>query len=263
MSAEPVEPRAWTRSKYAGIASLIFALHLGLIFWFASVPNARPRPITAPLKVKMLTERQLAELPDLSNPILFVLPSQQGFSRGAWLAVTPMRQEAAEWDGPTQMLPFPSTQPTEELADMVRGNLIRPLEPSSAIVSMPGAVDFYHTNLAVTESSLSVEGPLRSRRMLSASELQSQSAPVILGNSVVQIVVDSEGRLDSPPILLEKSGSELADTQAIRFANTVRFEPVRRQPGKPPDLRPSVGRVVFHWHTVIGPPATNAPPVNH
>jgi len=64
--------------------------------------------------------------------------------------------------------------------------------------------------------------------------------------------------------LLSESGLPQADQLALSRARGARFEPLDRNPAKPPadplaDL--SRGRMVFHWRTVP-PPGSNAPPVS-
>jgi len=91
-----------------------------------------------------------------------------------------------------------------------------------------------------------------------------------LANSVVQVVVDAEGRPISATLYPDDSGPgprtfgsglKEADEQALALAKAARFNPMTG--GGPdrvtsPTAQLTWGRMIFQWHTL--PVATNAPP---
>jgi TonB family protein len=64
----------------------------------------------------------------------------------------------------------------------------------------------------------------------------------------VQMLVDAAGNVVSVA-LIEASGLELADSNALAIARAARFAPSSRL---------TVGQMIFNWRTVP-PPATNSP----
>src|ERR1019366_6257464 len=79
--------------------------------------------------------------------------------------------------------------------------------------------------ISTARSTLRLEWDQAPRRLLTPLELRSQENPEILTNSVVQIVVDADGR-PAFVTLLSGSGSKAADQQALEHANAARFEPL-------------------------------------
>ena len=66
------------------------------------------------------------------------------------------------------------------------------------------------------------------RRLVQPIELPPWPYQDLLTNSVVQMVVDAEGRPASVPVLLSSSGCPAADEYALEQAQAARFEPVSR-----------------------------------
>jgi len=75
----------------------------------------------------------------------------------------------------------------------------------------------------------------------------------VLAPSVVQAVVDAAGNAVSLVLLPPGSGSDDADRRALELARTARFAPASQL---------TIGRLIFHWHTVPLPD-TNAPAITN
>jgi TonB family protein len=97
-------------------------------------------------------------------------------------------------------------------------------------------------------STLQITGDLAQRRLLAEINLPSLPGNDVLRPGKVQALVDAAGSVISVA-LLESSGLELADSNALATARSARFAPASRL---------TVGQMIFNWRTVP-PPATNAP----
>ncbi len=62
----------------------------------------------------------------------------------------------------------------------------------------------------------------------------------VIPPSRVQLLVDQNGNIDSA-VLLESSGDDAADQQALGLARALRFAPADK---------PMFGEIIFNWHTV-------------
>jgi TonB family protein len=89
--------------------------------------------------------------------------------------------------------------------------------------------------------------------LITPIELPRERYTDLLADSVVQIVVDSEGRPISVPVLLSSSGSPTADQDAMRLARIARFNAIANGgPGRVanPLAHLTWGRMIFQWQTL-------------
>jgi len=117
--------------------------------------------------------------------------------------------------------------------------------------------------LSPEQSRLRVEGGLAGRRLLATLDLPAWQHSDVLTNTIVQVLVNAEGRPVSVTLLPPGSGLTTADDHALAQARTARFEPASAggqegQPLPPPLAHLAWGSLVFEWHTLPLPP-TNAP----
>jgi hypothetical protein len=263
MTSALAEKPPWPLRRWGAMIALIFGGQLGLIFWLGSTEPLRPRLTTAALDLQLAGQAS-AELQALNDPTLFILPHPQGFSGPVWLRIQTPVFRSFEWSAPDNQLVLPLDQlgaafnPLVEKSDFTGLQLPAQAEPALTLPDLPPLA-----GLAV-RSVLELEGGLAQRRLLTPLELKSWSHPDILASSVVQVIVDAEGRPVSPPTLLSISGSAEADQAALKLARTARFEPVgcNQADGAPnPTAQLSWGKMIFRWHTVPMPPAST-PAVN-
>ena len=262
MIAASAEPRKWEPRRWLLVVVLIALLQTGLIFWLGARNLGRAHLANSGPRVYMPPD-QRSELSGGDDPTLFVLASRHGFSGPAWLGVSPMENTLPDWTEP----PLPLTRPVWEFGGTLRKfiatNLPAPLEVAGKPAPQMDAVELYLVpDLTSAESTLSIEGQLSDRPLLSQFKLKSwPAADIILTNSVVLAAVNQNGDVFSA-VLLSKSGSKDADDNALNLAKSARFQPVRRSDPLGPDASRSTlnwGRLVFHWQT-IALPATNAIP---
>jgi outer membrane biosynthesis protein TonB len=120
--------------------------------------------------------------------------------------------------------------------------------------------EFVPTNApAVTRSQVRFEGEVARRSLLSPLTLPPQTNSDVLTNTVVQVLVDAGGDVQSRA-LLSSSGSSEADGVGLRLAANARFELVApaAETGNP-FSRVTWGKMIFQWQTVPRP-ATNGFP---
>ncbi len=264
MIAMEVESPTWSRRRWLAVIALALMLHVGLILWLGERKAVTPRP---PVKgpAMYLPADQTADLPGLSDPTLFVLANRHGFSGTAWLNVPLMEYRLKEWTEP-EPLPAPAPELGQTLNEFVRGNFSQPFEVARK--PEPQLDTMQYTPPAIpgaTQSTLTIDGELTSRPLLSIFKLDSWPAAQILTNSDVLVAVNPEGTVFSAVLMAkcgpkDDSGASAADASALELAKSARFQPLRwNGPGQPaaPAGRLTWGRLVFHWCT-SAPSATNA-----
>jgi hypothetical protein len=258
MTSAPAEPQPWPLRRWGALIALIFGVQLGLIFWLSSAAPIRQAPAAAGLSLN-LAGPDFAELRALNDPTLFALPHPQGFSGPVWLTMPARTFHSYEWSAPTNRLLLALDQLGTVFSRLVEASDFTapqlPVQPPAA----PTLPDLPPQTLLTGDSTQQLEGGLAQRRLLAPPELKSWPNPDVLTSSVVQVFVDDEGRLVSPPTLLSRSGSDEADADALKQARAARFEPVNREPveGVPsPMVHLTWGRMIFRWHTIPAPPAS-------
>jgi TonB family protein len=238
---------------------LIFGVQLALIFWLGDTTLVHPRPIAPGLTLKLAGSAS-AELLALHDPTLFALPHKQGVSAPAWLQTPQPEFHSFAWPEPTNH-PHLAIDPLgAAFNQFVETDSFNPLPlpakplPELTLPELPPLA------ISAAPSTLRLEWNQAPRRLRTPLDLRSQENPEILTNTVVQVVVDAEGR-PTFVTLLSGSGSKTADQQALEQANAAEFEPLDRNPAGTP-LSPAAlltwGRMIFQWHTLPLRP-TNAP----
>jgi hypothetical protein len=263
MTAASVEPQPWGRRRWLAGVLAILAGQLGFIFWLGAPRPAALASVNFGPKV-YLPANPREEWPGLDNPALFVLPNRHGFSGAAWVQFQTPGYDPQNWTEPPRPLPLAIAQLGGSLAEYARTNLASTFELVPKPEPQFEAV-VPDENLGVARSTLTVEGELAKRPLLSKFQLPSWPGTEILTNSEVLVGVDRRGNVLSSVLVETKgSGSKEADAAALKLAASARFKPLRwTGPGQLPDAenRLSWGRLIFHWNT-IPMPATNAPAGN-
>jgi hypothetical protein len=260
MSTAADAPRLRPRGRWLGAVAAVFLAQVALIFWFNNRPPSRPRTASA-APVLRLAAAPSSELLELTDPALFGLPHQQGFSGPAWLRIKREPLQGFKWSEPTNSpLPLPAPALGGAFAEFMATNHFisaeLPFKPEPALgkaeappLAVPG------------ESTLRLEGGLAEWRLRTALALPSwpphtNSAQELdlVTKSVVQVVVDAKGKPVSVT-LLSSSSLPAADQFALEQARLSRFDPVEQASPRSPSAFPGLawGRMVFEWHTVPQP----------
>ncbi len=262
MSGPTDDVRRWSPLRWLMTLMVIFGGQAAIFLWLGSrakPPAAPPLPRAPSVQVSAAPAGEPAVLDD---PTLLVRPTPRGFS-SVWLNTNEIKRDPAEWSGQTN------------------ARLDRPVRPLLGQISALAAADSNYSFSVVeiprpapqpapiipeadfTESTISIHGDLEKRTLLSQPTLRPQFADAALSNTVVQVDVDAEGNVFTPPVVLPggSSGSVDTDNYAQQVARSLRFNPLPRQgrPGATGRGGLTEGTVLFHWHTEAAP-ATNLPP---
>ncbi len=260
MTSAAVEPRSWSPLRRAVIATCLLAVQAG----FSTGLPARPAclrvrvPWGWPSSCRTATRRTY---PDPSIRSSWSARMRTVFPAGPGFKSRPSRN-LQESNPP----PFLLQPQTDRLGAIITQTLSNDLSPHFEVATMPGPrfddMTYSPNPVApVLESTLTIEGKLAGRPLLSRPVLKLQPADTILSNSDVLVVVDAGGRVFAPPVLaaMGPAGTTssadpqaLADADALALAADLLFQPLARVPGqsRPDSASLTPGRLVFHWQTI-------------
>ena len=258
---QPPEPPRWSRTRWWSMLALVFTFQLALIFWLgargpvyvsrtARVPNLR---IAGPAFDELLA---------LTDPTLFALPHQQGFAGPAWLTIPRIGGNPFVWSDSPSWLPLPVEQLGAVFRDYITSNQFGLQAARSPRLPEFSAPELANWPELPRSSAVRFTGDLARLALITPPvTLSSWTNSEVLTNSVVQLLVGSDGRPVSVT-LLSTSGSKEADQSALTAAIESRFQPPQgRRGGKPSSAALAWGQMIFEWHTVPppSPTATNNP----
>jgi hypothetical protein len=254
-TAEHAQPNHWSLGWWV-FAGFILAAQVGLIFWLSDPAPLRQRePNFAP--TLQLSKAHCPEWLKLNDPTLLALPHVESFSGPAWLKIVPRKVAFFEWyEEPLWLKPDPSSfvakLPMVEPATSEAAWQIPAFTPAPMLPEVPRAP-------LLMDSALRVDGELAGRRLLNATELPAWPAQAtsssdleLLGNTVIQVVVDGRG-IPISATVLQRSGHKPADDFALARSLAARFEPLPESPHQDQATLVSEltwGRLTFEWKTV-------------
>jgi TonB family protein len=249
MMTAPASSRSWPLRRWLAFIAVILLGQFACIFWLNGKRFTAPQVVPIVPRVYVPAGSR-AELPDVSSPTLFVFANRRGFSGPAWLNIPSQQFDSPPWSEPPRPLALPAEELGGELAEFVRTNAAGAFELTPPPAPPP---DFAFTddNAGAAQSTLTLEGGLANRQLMSQFKLASQPASDILTNSEVLAGVDAQGGVFSA-VLLKSCGSKEADETAVKLAGTAQFQPARwAGPGisNPAAEKLTWGEMVFHWHT--------------
>ncbi len=254
--AEAVLAPTWPRRRWLVLMALVFGGQLGLILWLGSRGPALAR-VSEPGAEIRLTGDALSEVVELLDPTLFALPKSRGFAGEAWLTSPPQQFYPFVWSEPPRWLALTADQLGTTLACLTASNQVDfPQLPQPPQPVLSGAT-LLPLPTPPTPGAVRVYGPLSRRKLLTAIETPAWTNEDLLTNTVLQVVIDPDGRpLSVTPV--SSSGFGPADEYAYREGRRARFEPFLNQPNVSSGFTP--GAMVFEWQTVPAP-GTNKPAV--
>jgi hypothetical protein len=255
MSGSP-QPLRWPLRRWATTILIVFAGQLGFIFWLSASSQSRTHPVIAPPPDVYLASSRSNLVLALNDTTLFALPHRQTFSGQAWLTLPNLTFESFLWTENGSNVWFELNR--EELGSAFRKTLENEFVSTPARVAPAGerrrlpelaAADLFPTN-----STLTLGRDLAQRRLKGTFTLRSKAHTDILTNSVVQVLVDAEGRTVSCTLLPPGCGLNEADQEAVALARAARFQSVRPEgPNHPriPTEGLTLGQMIFQWHTLL------------
>ena len=252
---------SWSRWRWLSWVTVIFAVQVALIFLLS---DRKPVSVRQPSAVPELSLTTLSsELLELDDPTLFALPHANGFSGAAWMQSPRVEAAPLRWTEPPQWLSMPAGQFASAFVDFMQTNRFPrfslELKPAPQLIKLERSPTRASPAAA---SSVRVEGNLTGRAIANPPVLAAQPAADMLANTVVQVIVDSDGKVFSAILLPPGSGAKDVDQSALNIAKSTRFKPL-----PPETLNASEstgwtrGRMIFQWRSEPVT-QTNLPPAN-
>jgi len=245
--APALAPRggSWSNRKLVCLIALAFAAHVTLIFIFGSKNQIQPRA------VKNVPQFRLADKADeliaLGNPVLFVLPNPRDFAAAIWLKIPDVPPPPVQWtEEPRWLQPVvqnPGAALNQFLQTNDTGGVQFNFKPPPQFASPDTPVE----SALPENSTIQILGDLAQRKLLAPPALPSLPVNDVIAPSKVQVVVDPAGNVFSSVLLpsenpVEALGrAEIGDSNALAIARSLRFAPA---------AAPTLGEIIFNWHTV-------------
>jgi TonB family protein len=247
-AAPKLPGEGWSRQRGLTFVALIFAAEVAIIFALGEKQFPPPRAVA---NVPQLTlADSSSELNALDDPTLFALPHANDFASAVWGQMPVAPRPSFRSTEPPLPPPLAAENLGAVFARFMQTNQFAALpldfkpEPKLSEPVLPPPPVF------ADASTLQIEGDLAQRKLLTPENLSSWPWADVIAPGKVQVLVDKAGNVVNA-VLLEASGPEFADTNALALARRLRFAPAPR---------PTFGQLIFNWRTVP-PPATNSPAV--
>jgi hypothetical protein len=237
---------SWGLRGWIGVVGFIFILQLVFIFWLGERPRIRTQSAGNPF-VWRKAGPAWDEIIALHDPTLFLLPHLQGFSGQAWMRTPGLPAASFFWTEPPRLLTLSDRELGHTFNRFVATNNWRPfrtLQFPDPTINLPEPTKRVVLPAA---SSLRIEGPLATRSLATKPQLRSWSHSDILTNSVVQLVIDEQGRPVTPGTLLVSSGLPDADRYALEQVRMTRFNPLKESVTNSPANGLTWGLLIFEW----------------
>jgi len=263
MTSAAIEPTFWTWRRWCFLIALTFCLQIGLIFLLGDKTPPRVRPPSPAPKLAVLGNPS-SEMIALTDPTLFALPHQVGFSGPAWMRTPPVPARSFEWTEEPRWLILPVEELGRLPSALPDTNHAELLATFLSFEPEPSPPEPIFTTSFRQKSEFRLGEGLERRRLKTAFKLPSWPHSDFLTNTVVKLFVNGDGIPVSVPVLLSSSGLKAVDDYALAQASAARFESIINEgPGRAanPLVNSTWGTIIFEWHT-LPLSATNAGPIN-
>ena len=244
---EPARPpgEGWSGTRWVAILLMAFTAQVGFIMTFAEKKAARPLPVTNVPKLTLADGSD--ELLALDNPTLFALPQQRDFPDDSGLQPNEVKSPSFRWTEPPRWLPLSETGLGAAVGEFLLTNSFAKLaldfKPSPEL-SVPGLP---LEPVLAQNSTMHVEGELAHRVLPFEMSLTNWPYADVLAPCAVQVLVNPAGIVISAVVLPPENGLaagghyDAADQRALELARVLSFKPAPQ---------PTVGKIIFNWHTV-------------
>jgi hypothetical protein len=270
MNASTAGPsvQKWTWMRWFAVVAIVFVGHVLLIFIFGA---HKPVPTLAVKNVPMLAlvGESSAGWVSLKNATLYALPDRSGFAGVMWMRIPPPGFVKQNWTEDPRWLAATDSLPVNQLgADFhhfVQTNHFAKAPLEFYVPPVPVAPATSAQLPFAQGSTLQIEGTLAKRGLLGTMKLPSWPFSDAIAPSVVQVVVDAEGRVISAVLLPPQNYSETpyleappvrdseADERALQLARSARFTPLAsgaESIESSPATHLSMGMLIFNWQAV-------------
>lgn len=259
MTALTIEPRLWTWRRWCLLIAATFSVQLGLIFSLSDKSPRRVRP-PSPAPKLAIVGNSSSEMIALTDPTLFALPHQVGFSGPAWMKIPPVPSRSFEWTEQPHWLRLATEQLGTFAASLPEADQAELLSTFVSFEPEPTAPEPVFAGSFRQRSKFRLGEGLEMRQLNTVLNLPSWPHSDFLTNTVVKLFINGDGVPVSIPVLLSSSGLKAADDYALAQASGTRFEPIRNDgPNRSaiPLANSTWGTMIFEWHT-LPLSATNA-----
>ncbi|MDB6058039.1 MAG: hypothetical protein JWO95_1883 [Verrucomicrobiales bacterium] len=235
----------WPLGRWLVLICGLLIFQLGFAYLVADRPIGRAgrkeQHIVARTVPGTLSEERLSQTFFTSDPLLFPLASQHGFSGLGWMTVNRTAYQFPEEIEPPNWL----TLRNENLGRVV------PAQPKPELPFQVGQQStpqtealpvFVSAVVPRTNSLVRVEGDLRDRAVGLPIKMPARPSDKVLKNSVVDIAVNGAGEVVARRLVSPGSGSDTADADALKHAKLLRFRPLNA-------IGTIWGQAIFEWET--------------
>jgi hypothetical protein len=259
MTSLSADPPLWTWRRWCLFIAATLCVQLGLIFLLGDRSPSRSR-LPSPAPKLSLMEDASSELIALTDPTLFALPHQLGFSGPAWMRTPKLPSHSFEWTEEPSWLGLPIEPPGNISAAYSNTYQTELLTALALFEPEPTAPDPVFALSLRQKSEFHLGEGLEKRRLKAIPKLPAWPHSEILTNTIVKLFINGDGVPVSTPILLSQSGLKAADDFALAQASAARFEPIINEgPNRStsPLANATWGTMIFEWQT-LPLSATNA-----
>jgi TonB family protein len=241
----PAAGSGW--KKFSLFVALAFVVQLTLVFLLGAKKNAAPRAVNN-VPVFQLAGNG-SELVWLTDPTLFVLPQPEDFAAAGWPPPPAVTNLLFRYTEAPSFLASPAVSSLgAAFKTFMRTNQVAPFQPGFKPEPQLFMPEMAIESLLPQISTWHLAGEIAGRQILNTFSAPTLAVNDVIAPSRVQLLVDTDGTVASA-VLLESSGYDAADQQALELARTLRFAPADRL---------MFGEIDFNWHTVPVT-TTNAP----
>ncbi len=243
LRAEPAPADGWGWKKFLLILALVFAAHLAFVFLLGAKKTAAAR-VAANVPVFRLADNR-SELVRLTDPTLFALPHSEDFVPVAW-SHPAADTNSFHYTEPPSFLPLAVADLGATFRVFMQTNRLAVTQlnfkPPPQLVAPSANLE----SVLPQNSTWQLAGEIARRKILKPFTAPTLAFNDILSPSRVQLLVEPDGNVISA-VLLETSGYDHADQQALELARALRFAPADKL---------MFGEILFNWHTVpvVSPP---------
>ena len=255
-ASAPLEPRAWTRRRWALMIALVLLAHFIAVLVFGAKQALGVRPVTRVFTLQLA--RANDELIALNDPTLFALPHANDFAPFNRLEAMNLTPPVFRWSESPQWLPLSGEFLAKTLAQFTATNQVENWTLDFKPNLQAREPQITPATALPQQSTVRLRGELAQRGMITHLALPDWPNNDVIGPSKVQVIVDPSGHVISAVLLPPDYAFEpatrddLADQQALAFARTARFGPASHF---------TVGQMIFTWHAVpVSAPVNNAVP---
>jgi hypothetical protein len=259
MTSLSAEPPLWTWRRWCLLIAATLCVQLGLIFSLSDKSPPRIR-VPSPAPKLAILENPSSELIALTDPTLFALPHQLGFSGPAWMKIPTVPSPSFESTAEPSWLALPIEQPGNISNAYTETNQTELLTVLALFEPEPTVPEPVFALSLPRKSEFRLGEGLEKRRLKTIPKLPPWPHSEFLTNTVVKLFINGDGVPVSTPVLLYSSGLKAADDFALAQASAARFEPIINEgPNRStsPLANATWGTMVFEWQT-LPLSATNA-----